>query len=49
MYLVGRILFKRLLKTLLNHKAQDILKLSQWITYLKEHNYKAGMDAIKAL
>ncbi len=41
--------FKKLFKALIQNKAPHILKLTEWITYLKEHNYNADMDEIKQL
>ena len=41
--------FKRLFKSLSDHSAPEIIKLSSWISYLKEKNYKADMVILKEL
>lgn len=41
--------FKRLFKTLKHSGAPEIIKLSTWISYLKEKNYNADMDMLKSL
>ncbi|MEO7834805.1 MAG: hypothetical protein ABIR50_05760 [Ginsengibacter sp.] len=41
--------FKKLFKSLNHHGAPEIIKLSAWISYLKEKNYKADMAVLKQL
>ena len=41
--------FKRLFKALYENGAEDMHRLSSWIKYLKEHNYKADIDKLKEL
>jgi len=41
--------FKKLIKTILRAEAPEFVKLSKWITYLKENNYKARLDELRNL
>jgi hypothetical protein len=41
--------FKKLFKSLREHSAPEIIKLSTWISYLKEKNYKADISILKQL
>ncbi len=41
--------FKRLFKALQDSGAADIVRLTAWVTYLKEENYKADVNRLKEL
>ncbi len=41
--------FKKLFKSLSHHGAPEIIKLSSWVSYLKEKNYEADIDMLKQL
>ena len=41
--------FKKLFRSLKNNNAPEIIKLSIWITYLKDQNYQADISVLKRL